>query len=302
MGPIGKQKVDDEGPLAPFANMTDQMNWQKGRPAKYNMGTIDEEIAARTNGFMDKAKKDGKPFFIWYNPTRVHVFTYLSPKYQALMNPQSGYNVEEAAMAQLDDCVGTVTQHLQDIGEADNTIVVFTTDNGTETFTWPDGGNTPFKGEKGTAYEGGFRVPAIVRWPGHVQPGRVENGIFSGLDWLPTLSAAAGNTNITEQLLKGVKLGDRTYKNHLDGYNQLALLEGKGPSVRHEVFYFAGPQLGAVRIDDFKFQFIQQPYGWPGEKTSTDMPIMTNLRWDPYERYPSLRGESALTGGVGVWQ
>jgi arylsulfatase len=298
-GPVGKQKIEDEGPLAPYANMQDMQNWQKGRPAKYNMGTIDEELASRTSGFMDKSKKDGKPFFIWYNPTRVHVFTYLSPKYQAMMNPTSGYNVEEAAMAQLDDCIGTVLQHLQDIGEADNTIVVFTTDNGTETFTWPDGGNTPFKGEKGTSYEGGFRVPAIVRWPGHVQPGRVENGIFSGLDWFPTLVAAAGNSNITQQLLQGAKIGDRTYKNHLDGYNQLALLEGKAPSARHEVFMFAGPILGSLRMDDFKFTFIQQPYGWPGEKITTDMPIMTNLRWDPFERYQSLRGETSLTGAWG---
>jgi arylsulfatase len=298
-GPVGKQKIEDEGPLAPFASMDNLQGWQKGKPYKHNMGTIDEELAQNVAGFMDQAKKDGKPFFIWHNPTRVHVFTYLSPKYQALMNPQSGMGLEEAAMAQLDDIVGADLQHLQDIGEAENTIVIFTTDNGAETFSWPDGANTPFKGQKGTAYEGGFRVPCIIRWPGHVQPGKVENGIFSGLDWLPTLSAAAGNPNITDQLLKGVKLGDRTYKNHLDGYNQVALLEGKGPSARHELFYFAGPMLGAVRIDDMKFQFIQQPYGWPGEKITTDMPVLTNLKWDPFERFPMLRGESYLTGAWG---
>jgi len=298
-GVVGKQKIEDEGPLPPFANMENMQNWQKGRPAKYNMGTIDEELVQRVNGFMDQAKKDGKPFFIWHNPTRVHVFSYLSPKYQALMNPQSGYNVEEAAMAQIDDVVGADLQHLQDIGEADNTIVIFTTDNGAEVFTWPDGGMTPFKATKGTSFEGGFRVPCIIRWPSHVQPGRVENGIFSGLDWLPTLAAAAGNPDITQQLLKGVKLGDRTYKNHLDGYNQLALLEGKGPSVRHELFYFSGPQMGAVRIDDFKFQFLQQPWGWPGEKITTDMPSIVNLRWDPFERTPNLRGESWNTSAPG---
>ena len=298
-GPVGKQKIQDDGPLAPFASMDNMQGWQKGRPYKHNMGTIDAELVEMTNGFMDQAKQDGKPFFIWHNPTRVHVFTYLSPKYQAMMNPQTGFGLEEAAMAEVDDDVGAMMQHLQDIGEADNTIVIFTTDNGTETFTWPDGGNTPFKGEKGTAYEGGFRVPCLIRWPGHVQPGRVENGIVSGLDWLPTLVAAAGNPNITQQLLQGVKLGDRTYKNHLDGYNQLALLEGKAPSARHELFYFAGPQLGAVRIDDMKFQFIQQPNGWPGEKITTDMPILTNLRWDPFERYPMLRGETALNGAWG---
>jgi arylsulfatase A-like enzyme len=298
-GKVGKQKIEDEGPLPPFPSMKDMQNWQQGRAAKYDMETFDEVLVGHTTGAMDKAKKDGKPFFIWHNTTRMHVFTYIPPKYQAMMNFNSNYNIEEAGMAQMDDCIGELLKHLDDIGEADNTIVIFTTDNGTETFTWPDGGNTPFKGEKGTSFEGGFRVPAIIRWPGHVKPGSVENGIISGLDWFPTLVAAAGNPNITEELLKGVKLGDRNYKNHLDGYNQLALLTGAGPSVRHELFYFAGPQLGAVRIDDFKFQFIQQPYGWPGEKITTDMPSITNLRQDPFERYSTLRGESALNGAWG---
>jgi len=298
-GAVGKQKIVDEGPLAPFPNMTDMQNWQKGRQAKYDMQTFDEVLVQHTNGFMDKAKKDGKPFFLWHNTTRMHVFTYIPPKYQAMMNFQSNYNIEEAGMAQLDDSVGQLLQHLQEIGEAENTIVIFTTDNGAEVFTWPDGGMTPFKGTKGTSFEGGFRVPAIIRWPGHVKPGRVENGIFSGLDWLPTLAAAAGNPNITQQLLTGVKLGDRTYKNHLDGYNQLALLEGTGPSVRHELFYFSGPNMGAVRMDDFKFQFLQQPYGWPGEKVTTDMPSITNLRQDPFERTSTLRGETPLNGAFG---
>src|SRR5580693_4969441 len=180
-------------------------------------------------------------------------------------------------MAQLDDDVGALMKALDDMGAADNTIVVFTTDNGAETFTWPDGGMTPFRAAKGTIFEGGFRVPAIARWPGHIKPGTVENGLFSGLDWYPTFVAAAGDPNITQKLLKGVQLGDRTYKNHLDGYDQTALLEGKGPSARHELFYFSGAQLGALRVDDFKFQFLQQPYGWPGEKITTDMPIIVNL-------------------------
>ncbi len=183
--------------------MEGMQNWQKGRPAKYDMETFDEVLVKNTTGFMDKAKKDGKPFFIWHNTTRMHVFTYLPPKYQAMMNDGTNYNVEEAGMAQMDDCIGEILKHLEDIGEADNTIVIFTTDNGAEVFTWPDGGQTPFKGTKGTSFEGGFRVPAIIRWPGHVKPGSVENGIISGLDWLPTLAAAAGNPNITEQLLKG---------------------------------------------------------------------------------------------------
>jgi len=298
-GKVGKQKIEDEGPLPPFPNMEGMQNWQKGRPAKYDMETFDEVLVQRTNGFMDKAKKDGKPFFIWHNTTRMHVFSYIPPKYQAMMNATNNYGLEEAGMAQMDDCIGELLQHLQDIGEAENTIVIFTTDNGAEVFTWPDGGMTPFKGTKGTSFEGGFRVPAIIRWPGHVKPGSVENGIFSGLDWFPTLLHAAGNPDITNQLLKGVDLGGRTYKNHLDGYDQTALLEGTGPSARHELFYFSGPQLGAIRIDDFKFQFLQQPYGWPGEKITTDMPGIVNLRQDPFERTPSIRGESLNDLGGG---
>jgi arylsulfatase A-like enzyme len=298
-GVVGKQKIVDEGPLPPFPNMKDMQNWQVGRKAKYDMETFDEVLVQATNGFMDKAKKDGKPFFIWHNTTRMHVFTYLPPKYQAMMNSKDNYNLEEAGMAQMDDSIGALLKHLDDIGEAENTIVIFTTDNGAEVFTWPDGGMTPFRATKGTVFEGGFRVPAIIRWPGKVKAGSIENGIFSGLDWLPTLAAAAGNSNITDQLLKGVKLGDRTYKNHLDGYDQTALLLGKGPSVRHEVFYFGGPHLGAVRIDDFKFQFIQQPWGWPGEKITTDMPTIINIRQDPFERTPSIRGESSNQSAFG---
>ncbi len=298
-GKVGKQRIVDEGPLAPFPNMTGLQNWQEGRKAKYNMETFDDVLVKASEGFMDKAKSDGKPFFVWHNTTRMHVFTYIPPKYQAMMNPTSNYNIEEAGMAQMDDSIGDLLKHIQDMGEADNTIVIFTTDNGAEVFTWPDGGMTPFKATKGTSFEGGFRVPCIIRWPGKVKPGSVENGIFSGLDWLPTLADAAGNPNITDQLLKGVKLGDNTYKNHLDGYDQMNLLLGKGPSARHELFYFAGPKLGALRIDDFKYQFLQQPYGWPGEKLATDMPTITNLRQDPFERTSSIRGETLNNMGGG---
>jgi arylsulfatase A-like enzyme len=298
-GKVGKQKIEDEGPLAPFPNMKDMQNWQQGRQAKYDMETFDDVLVQNTNRFMDKAKSDGKPFFIWHNTTRMHVFTYLPPKYMAMMNAKDNYNVEEAGMAQMDDSVGEILKHIDDIGEADNTIVIFTTDNGAEVFTWPDGGMTPFRATKGTVFEGGFRVPAIVRWPGHVKPGAVENGIFSGLDWLPTLADAAGNPDVTNQLLKGVTFGDHEYKNHLDGYDQMDLLTGKGPSKRHEVFYFGGPHLGAVRIDDFKYQFYQQPFGWPGEKVTTDMPTIVNIRQDPFERTPSIRGENTNDMGGG---
>jgi arylsulfatase len=298
-GKVGKQRIVDEGPLAPFPNMTGLQNWQQGRKAKYNMETFDEVLVQHSNAFMDKAKKDGKPFFIWHNTTRMHVWTFIPPKYQAMMNYSTNYGLEEAGMAQMDDSIGALLKHLEDIGEADNTIVIFTTDNGAEVFTWPDGGMTPFNATKGTVFEGGFRVPAIIRWPGKVKPGTVQNGLFSGLDWFPTLAAAAGNPNVTEQLLKGVNLCDRVYKNHLDGYNQTDLLLGNGPSARHELFYFGGANLGALRIDDFKFQFFQQPFGWPGEKVTTDMPTIVNIRQDPFERTPSLRGQSLnhLGGG-----
>ena len=300
-GQVGKQKIVDEGPLPPFPDMSNVPNMHDlpFAKAKYNMTTFDEVLVKASSDFMDKAKREGKPFFVWHNTTRMHIWTFLAPKYKAMMDSKTNYGLEEAGMAQLDDSVGALLQHLDNIGEANNTIVIFTTDNGAEVFTWPDGGMTPFKATKGTVFEGGFRVPAIIRWPGMIKPGTVENGLFSGLDWFPTLVAAAGNPNITEQLLKGVKLGDREYKNHLDGYNQMDLLLGKGPSKRHEIFYFGGPQLGAVRIDDFKFRFYEQPQGWPGPKVTTDMPVMVNIRQDPFERTPSIGGQSLNDLGGG---
>ena len=266
-GKIGKQKIEDAGTLYPK-----------------RMETVDDEIRDLSFKFMDKAKADGKPFFVWLNPTRMHIVTHLSPKYEAKRNSQNGWTIHEAGMAQLDDDVGLVMQKLKDLGVDNNTIVVFSTDNGTEVFTWPDGGQTPFAQSKGTVLEGGFRVPAIIRWPGNVPAGKVENGIMSGLDWFPTFVAAAGNPNIAAELKQGKKIGDTTYKVYLDGYNQMDLITGKGPSNRHEVWYFGESELGAVRIDDFKYRFIDQPAGWLGEKTKPDVPYLINLRLDPFER------------------
>ena len=273
-GKIGKQKIEDAGPLPPHP--------MDG--VKYNMETVDDPIRDFAISFMDKAKADGKPFFCWLNPTRMHVVTHLSPKYTAMMNSENGWSIEEAGMAQMDDDIGLVMQHLKDMGVDDNTIVVFTTDNGTESFTWPDGGATPFAQCKGTVMEGGFRVPCILKWPGHVPADSVQNGTFSGLDWFPTFLDAAGNPDITAQLLKGVTLGGQTYKNHLDGYDQMAAITGKGPSTRHEIFYLGESTIGAVRIDDYKYRFIDQPQGWLGPKTHPDVPTITNLRLDPFER------------------
>jgi arylsulfatase A-like enzyme len=280
-GKVGKQKITDEGPLPPHPMPN----------IKYNMETVDEVIRDKALEFIEKARQQNKPFFVWLNPTRMHVVTHLSEKYESMRTPENGWSIQEAGMAQLDDIVGSVMTYLQTNGLDDNTIVVFTTDNGAENFTWPDGGQTPFAGGKGTGMEGGFRVPAIVRWPGKVPAGKVENGIVSGLDWFPTLVAAAGNPNITSELLAGTQIGDKSFKVHLDGYNQLNLITGKGPSARHEVFYLTESTLAAVRIDDFKYRFTDQPSGWLGATVKVDWPILTNLRLDPYERTGMFNGK-----------
>jgi arylsulfatase len=274
-GRIGKQKIEDAGTLYPK-----------------RMETVDDEIFDWTTKFMDKARKDGKPFFVWLNPTRMHVITHLSDKYESMRTAENGWSEEEAGMAQLDDIVGGVMKYLKDNGIDDNTIVVFTTDNGTENFTWPDGGQTPFAGGKGTALEGGFRVPCIVRWPGKVPAGKVENSIMSGLDWFPTFVAAAGNANIKDELRAGKPIGDRSYKVCLDGYNQMDLLTGNGPSKRHEIFYFTEGTLSAVRVNDYKYRFTDQPNGWLGATEKVDWPILTNLRLDPFERTGLSDGRS----------
>ena len=273
-GKVGKQKIQDEGPLPPHPMAG----------IKYNMETVDEAFVADSLAFMSKAKAANKPFFLWLNPTRMHVVTHLSPKYEAMRNSKNGWTEQEAGMAQLDDNVGAVMQYLKDNGLDENTIVMFTSDNGAEQFTWPDGGQTPFAMAKGTVMEGGFRVPMIIRWPGKVPAGKVENAIVSGLDWFPTFVAAAGDPNIVNELKQGKKLAGRNYKVHLDGYDQTALITGKGPSNRHEILYFAESTLGAVRIDDYKYRFIDQPGGWFGGTVKTDWPILVNLRLDPFER------------------
>ncbi|HEV3311825.1 MAG TPA: arylsulfatase [Chloroflexota bacterium] len=277
-GKIGKQRIEDAGTLYPK-----------------RMETVDDEVVEHSFKFVDKARSDGKPFFLWLNPTRMHIVTHLSEKYEKLRTPENGWSIHEAGMAQLDDIVGSVMKKIDDLGAAEDTIVVFTTDNGTENFTWPDGGQTPFAGGKGTVMEGGFRAPAILRWPGKVPAGKVENGIISGLDWFPTFVAAAGDPNVVDELKQGKKLGETTYKVHLDGYNQLDLITGKGPSKRHEIWYFAEGTLGAARIDQFKYRFVDQPNGWFGGTVKPDIPILVNLRLDPFER-------TGFTGSIEYFQ
>jgi arylsulfatase A-like enzyme len=224
------------------------------RPRSYpkRMETVDDEIRDLAIKFMDKAKADGKPFFVWLNPTRMHVVTHLSPKYRRCATRRMAGRKRKPAWPSSMTTSALVMQKLKDMGVDDNTIVVFTTDNGTETSPGPMAAPRRSRRQRDGH---GRRLPRALH-PSLARPrpgGLGQNGIFSGLDWFPTFLAAAGNPNITEQLLKGVTLGDRTYKNHLDGYNQMAAITGKGPSARHEIFYLGESTVGAVRIDDYKY-------------------------------------------------
>jgi arylsulfatase A-like enzyme len=275
-GRVGKQTIADGGPLPPHPNMDPN--------AKTNMEDIDSELVRRSKDFMERSVKAGKPFFLWHNATRMHVWTHVSPKWQ----DKSGYGLYADGMMELDWEVGEILKKIDDLGIADNTIVMFTSDNGAEIFTWPDGGNHPFRGEKGVTYEGGFRVPLVVRWPGTIKPGTVVNDIMAMEDWMPTLLAAAGNPNVKDNLLKGMQVGDKTFKSHLDGYNFQPFFKGEvaaGP--RHEFFYF-GPDadLLAMRYDDWKINFKTIKGNlFNGQIETTTAPIVTNLRQDPWERY-----------------
>jgi arylsulfatase len=292
-GKVGKQRIEDLGPLAPHPT----------EGVEYNMETFDDVVIEHTVDFMERAQEEGKPFFVWMNTTRMHVNTHLSPKYTALMTGENAWTIQEAGMKQFDDIIADVTQKLEDMGIADNTIVVVTTDNGTETFSWPDGGNTPFRGTKGTTWEGGFRSPQVVRWPGTVKPNQVINGLMSGLDWFPTLVKAAGyQGDIVADLKEGKNLNGKSFTVHLDGYDQTEMLTqgGKAKSARGELFYFAASALGAVRVGDFKFVLQDQPNGWFGGGTvKYTAPRIFNLRLDPFERLAGL--DAGLTGDNGSY-
>lgn len=266
-GKVGKQIIEDAGPVPPE-----------------RMKNLDSEILEHSKTFMQKSVDEEKPFFAWINPSRMHVVTHLNDHYASLRTPENGWTVYEAGMVEVDDLVGEIQNFLKTNGIEDNTIVIFTTDNGAEVFTWPDGGMTPFRGAKGEILEGGMRVPMLVQWPGHFPSGVVENGLMSGLDWFPTLVAAAGNSNIVNELKEGTTLNGKYYEVHLDGYNQLDMLTGKGESNRDVIYYFAQHQLGAVRVGDYKYRFIDQPNGWLGQTVNLGWPMITNLRLDPFER------------------
>ena len=291
-GRVGKQTIADGGPLPPHPGMDPA--------AKTNMEDVDAEIVRRSLDFIDRSATAGTPFFLWHNATRCHVWTHLSPQWQG----KSGFGLFADAMMELDWEVGQILDKLDALGIADNTIVLFTSDNGAEVFSWPDGGNHPFRGEKGSTYEGGFRVPMVAKWPGVIEPGTIVNEIMAHEDWLPTLLAAAGQPDAKEKLLTGLDAGDKTFKVHLDGYNFMPYFAGEvaeGP--RREFFYFSdNADLMAVRYNAWKLNFKTIVGNlFTGKEDSTNVPVVTNLRQDPWERYQT---ESMLYGrwwGEKLW-
>ena len=245
---------------------------------------MDDELLTRSLDFMDRSVKAGKPFFLWHNPSRMHVFTRLAPKWEN----KSGYGLYADGMMELDHEVGELLKKLDDLGIADNTIVVFTSDNGAEILSWPDGGNTPFRGEKGTTWEGGMRVPGMARWPGVIKPGTISNDIISQEDWMPTFLAAAGDPDAKTELLTGLKAGDKNFKVHLDGYNFMPFFKGEQEkSPRREIFYFDdNASLNAVRVGDWKLSFKVMEGNLANSTLKTpNMPMVVNLRQDPFERF-----------------
>jgi arylsulfatase len=274
------------------------------------METVDEEFVASSIDFMTRAHEQEKPFFLWFAATRMHVFTRLKPESQNV----TGVGLYADGLVEHDGHVGQLLDHLDTLGIADNTIVMYSTDNGVEKFTWPDGGNAPFYSEKGTTWEGGVRVPAAVRWPGQIPAGEVVNGIVSHQDWLPTLLAAAGEPNVKEKLLEGHNAMGRDYKVHLDGYNMLDYFKtgGEGDGPREAFYYFTDTgEFSAVRHGDVKVMFTkQEAHGfdvWKNPYTPLAWPDIINLRADPFESAPhdsigwadwAVRRMYAISGGA----
>ncbi|MGO7167343.1 arylsulfatase [Rhizobium leguminosarum] len=276
-GRVGKQTIEDTGPLN-----------------RKRMETVDEEFLGAAKDFIDRSAKAEKPFFCWFNSTRMHIYTHL----KAESKGKTGLGIVADGMAEFDAMVGQLLDQLDELGIAENTIVVWTTDNGAEVFSWPDGGTTPFHGEKNTNWEGGYRVPGMVRWPGVVKPGTEINEIVSHEDWLPTLVAAAGEPDIVAKLLTGYEAAGKTFNVHLDGYNQRNLFDGTGPGARKEYFYWTDDgSLAGLRYDRWKLVFMEQRAEgldvWQDPLITLRFPKLIDLRADPFEIAQHAAGDYA---------
>ncbi len=272
------------GPRGVIHSFSDGRISDTGPLTKKRMETIDEEVNAKAFDFMDRAKKANKPFFLWWNSTKMHIFTHLKQG----VSGKTGLGIYADGMVEHDRQVGEVLAKLEELGVADETIVMYSTDNGAEAFTWPDGGTTMFRGEKNTQWEGGYRVPCAIRWPGVIKPGTIINDIGAHEDMLATLLAAAGDTTVKEDLLKGRKVGEATYKVHLDGYNLLPALKGEAPWPRQEFLYWTDDgQVAALRYGNWKATFLRQNahgmHVWQEPFEELRAPLLTNLRMDPFE-------------------
>jgi arylsulfatase len=281
--PEFKKKFGPRGVIHSFAGgkITDT-----GPLTKKRMETIDEEVTVKALDFMERAKKADKPFFLWWNSTRMHIFTHLKKESEG----KTGLGIYADGMVEHDGHVGQVLAKLKELGLDENTIVMYSTDNGAETFTWPDGGTTMFRGEKNTQWEGGYRVPTMIRWPGVIKPGTVINDICAHEDMLLTLVNAAGGTNVKEDLKKGLKVGSSTYKVHLDGYDLGPALRGETKEwPRREFIYWTDDgSVAALRYDNLKITFLKQEAEglkvWQQPFTPLRAPSLANLRMDPFER------------------
>jgi arylsulfatase A-like enzyme len=280
--PDFRKKFGPRGVIHSFANgkITDT-----GPLTRKRMETIDEEVTVKALDFMERAKKADKPFFLWWNSTRMHIFTHLKKESEG----KTGLGIYADGMVEHDGHVGQVLAKLKELGLDENTIIMYSTDNGAETFTWPDGGTTMFRGEKNTNWEGGYRVPAMIKWPGVIKPGTVINDIAAHEDMLLTLVNAAGGKGVKESLKQGAKIGDRSYKVHLDGYDLGPALRGEGAWPRKEFIYWTDDgQVAALRYDNWKITFMEQKaHGlrvWQEPFTVLRAPLVTNLRMDPFER------------------